>query len=353
MRRCKILTERITTMPWVFGTNAAETIDGWDGVTHYHDDIWGYDGNDIIYGYDGDDDIDGGRGADTLYGGNGADTAMYADSWEGVFVSLISGQGFLGEAQGDRLYSIENLWGSAHGDTLIGNDGDNVLMGAGGNDMLKGGGGADLLDGQTGIDTVSYSDSDAGVLVLMEIDHASGGHAEGDVLYNVENLTGSAYDDHLWGTEADANVLRGGKGNDSLKGFGGADTLFGGIGADTLYGGTGQDIINGEAGNDTFKFSSAAECGLSRAVADQLSDFSEAQGDKIDLSDIDANTSLAGNQSFLFIGVNNDFHADADPRGQLRFMSDGYVEGDVNGDRVADFYIAVNATTMHDYGFVL
>ena len=34
-------------------------------------------------------------------------------------------------------------------------------------------------------------------------------------------------------------------------------------------------------------------------------------------------------------------------------MSDGYVEGDVNGDRIADFYIAVAASTMHDYGFVL
>jgi Ca2+-binding RTX toxin-like protein len=363
----------ITTM-FVAGTDTTETLDAADGVTESADDIRGYRGDDTLFGLGGDDHLMGGLGADTLNGGAGNDWAMYlyqVELHEGVFVSLETGRGYGGEAQGDRLISIENIRGSRYQDILVGDGGDNTLQGMRGNDtlgggagrdrlegwedndVLKGGGGADTLDGGAGIDTASYFDSPEGVNVLLDLGHASGGDAAGDVLSGIENLTGSDHDDQLWGTDAHANVLNGGKGNDILKGGGGADTLWGGIGADTLHGGTEQDILNGEAGNDTFKFSSAAECGLSRGVADQLSDFSEAQGDKIDLSGIDANTSLAGNQAFLFIGVNNDFHADADPRGQLRFMSDGYVEGDVNGDRVADFYIAVNATTMHDYGFVL
>ena len=80
-------------------------------------------------GLDGDDRLVGGGGADCLNGGTGTDTANYSDSAGGVTVSLVTGQGFGGTAEGDTLTSIENLTGSAHDDFLIGNDGDNVLTG--------------------------------------------------------------------------------------------------------------------------------------------------------------------------------------------------------------------------------
>ena len=93
-------------------------------------------------------------GADTVNGGSGTDTANYSDSTEGVVVSLITGLGFGGTAEGDTLTSIENLTGSAHADFLVGNDGNNVLVGLESDDILKGGGGADTLYGDSGSDTL-------------------------------------------------------------------------------------------------------------------------------------------------------------------------------------------------------
>ncbi len=65
----------------------------------------------------------------SLDGGAGIDTASYAASSAGVSVSLMTGLGSGGDAQGDTLIRIENLTGSALDDTLEGNGGTNVLTG--------------------------------------------------------------------------------------------------------------------------------------------------------------------------------------------------------------------------------
>ena len=59
----------------------------------------------------------------------GVDTASYATSAAGVAVSLVTGNGVGGDAEGDRLFNIENLTGSNFDDTLEGNAGNNVLVG--------------------------------------------------------------------------------------------------------------------------------------------------------------------------------------------------------------------------------
>jgi Ca2+-binding RTX toxin-like protein len=368
----------------VYGHDYAETLDAADGVTNGSDTIFGYGGNDSIFGLGGNDEIKGGGGADTLNGGSGTDTANYSDSSVGVVVSLESGTGTGGTAQGDTLISIENLTGSAHEDFLIGNAGNNVLTGLedddilkggggndtlygdSGNDMLKGGGGADTLNGGSGVDTAAYNESSVGVFVSLYNDVAAYGDAEGDELNSIENVTGSAYADDLWGNDG-VNVLKGMDGNDSLKGFGGADTLYGGDGNDNLYGNDGNDTLHGENGNDrltggagadimiggagadTFVFTSLTESTV--AAPDQINDFSDLAGDKIDLSAIDANTLVDGNQAFIWIGNDNAFTPDFGA-GQLRFNG-GFVEGDVNGDFVVDFRIQVSSAPIHDYGFVL
>jgi Ca2+-binding RTX toxin-like protein len=269
----------------VYGTAGNDWLDAWDGVTNGADQIFGYgghdtiyglggadsifggDGNDTIYGGSGNDLMKGGGGADDLDGGSGTDEANYSDSTSGVTVSLISGTGFGGTAEGDTLTSIENLTGSAHDDFLVGDDGANVLNGLEdndilkggggadtlnggiGNDTLKGGGGADVLNGGSGVDTAAYNESSAGVFVSLYHDVAADGDAEGDELNSIENLTGSAHADNLWGNDG-SNVLRGMNGNDTLKGYGGSDTLWGGDGNDTLYGMDGVDTLRGENGND-------------------------------------------------------------------------------------------------------
>ena len=167
-------------------------------------------------------------------------------------VSLAAGGSVSGgDAAGDTLTSIENLTGSAHDDTLYGDVGANVLHGGGGIDWLVGGGGDDTLEGGPGADTASYAGSPAAVAVNLISGLVSGGDAQGDTFDAIENLTGSAHNDALVGTNSGDNVLRGGDGNDTLDGGGGNDTLRGGGGQDTLRGGGGQDTLRGGGGNDT------------------------------------------------------------------------------------------------------
>ena len=245
----------------VEGTNASETIDESDGVTNDSDTIYGRgghdtifglgDGDDTIFGNGGNDHIYGGSGADDIDGGNGDDMLHYTNSTQGVSVSLLSGAGLGGAAEGDTFTGIENVSGSSFGDFLAGDDGgnglfgnggDDLLMGGGGgdvlwgdsgSDMLKGGGGADFLAGGDGVDTAAYVESSAGVSVSLIDDSAYGGEALGDNFDSIENLIGSIHADSLWGTNS-SNMLNGWNGNDTLKGYGGADTLYGDDGADSL-----------------------------------------------------------------------------------------------------------------------
>jgi Ca2+-binding RTX toxin-like protein len=111
----------------------------------YHDDV--LEGNvevNTLKGLAGNDVLQGHEGADTIDGGNGIDTAIYGGSSSGVTIllnNLGKGVGSGGDAEGDTLISIENLRGSNHNDTFMGNDDANVFEGLAGNDKLKGFGG--------------------------------------------------------------------------------------------------------------------------------------------------------------------------------------------------------------------
>jgi hypothetical protein len=83
---------------------------------------------------------------------------------------------------------------------------------------------------------------------------------------------------------------------------------------------------------------------VAATVRDTLMDFSSAQGDKVDLSTIDANTTVAGNQAFVFIGA----AAFSNTAGELRaevMGSDTLVSADTNGNGVADFSLLVKGVT--------
>jgi len=213
------------------------------------DDLHGNASANVLTGGDGDDWLYGGLGADRLYGSTGMDTASYDDSSEGVSVSLATGQGFGGTAEGDVLSDIDNLRGSQYDDVLEGNASGNAIEGRGGNDIIKAGGGADTIDGGEGIDTVGYADSSAGVNVSLATGQASGGTAEGDWLISIENLAGSGYNDFLEGNGSD----------NTLSGFGGRDIIKAGGGADTIEGGGGADTIDGGGGSDTASYADSNE----------------------------------------------------------------------------------------------
>jgi Ca2+-binding RTX toxin-like protein len=132
----------------IFGNDVANALEGRDG----QDVLYGAGGRDLLYGDGGDDRLEGGAGADTLYGGPGTDRATYEVSTAGVTVSLASGHGYGGEAEGDLLFEIEDLYGSERNDALIGNAGNNSIWGGNGNDNIKGGDGSDHLYGGVGDD---------------------------------------------------------------------------------------------------------------------------------------------------------------------------------------------------------
>ena len=229
-------------------------LNGTDG----DDRLVGTPGIDTLDGKGGNDVLIGLAGADSLEGGIGIDTVSYRDSDARIEVSLVSGDGLGGHAEGDVLSGIENLDGSVYDDYLRGDAGDNVLRGGPGddellgfvgNDLLVGGPGADRLAGGDGIDTADYRNSDAAVIIDLDTDMGAGGHAEGDFLEKIENVYGSRFADVFIGDFSD-NTIRGGRGNDEMSGGSGDDHLFGGPGNDILEGEFGDDVLNGGLGDD-------------------------------------------------------------------------------------------------------
>ncbi|OBQ46453.1 VCBS domain-containing protein [Halodesulfovibrio spirochaetisodalis] len=295
----------------VLRTVTDDTIHGGGG----DDILYGQGGYDVLYGDEGNDTLIGGTGADILYGGSvkdvngrtvvvdtGNDTASYEKSAHAVNVDLTLASAQVdfagasaagGDAVGDILNGIENLIGSAHDDTLKGDnsvnilkgeDGADTLFGGGGSDTLHGGSGDDQLHGDAGDDTLhggigtdtAYYDGNFDEYTITA--HGTDANryytvargSETDTLYDIESLHfadktlspaeaaahepgvvkhGTHGQDYLYGGSGD-DKLYGGNGHDELHGKGGDDTLKGGNGEDKLYGGSGSDTLDGGNGHD-------------------------------------------------------------------------------------------------------
>jgi Ca2+-binding RTX toxin-like protein len=270
----------------------------------------------------------------------------------------------------------DRLYGLGGNDTIDGDEGDDQLFGGAGNDRLDGGAGIDTLIGGAG-DDVYYVQTSEFEDVFEKagegIDHiiASGGFYN-PLPANVENLTmlGDAFQGegndlaNVIAGNSVTNRLGGGAGNDAISGHGGADSIRGGTGNDWIRGGTGADYIIGGSGNDKFVFYSVAEIGFAGdGTGDFLRDFAgfnTGGGDRIDLHRIDADVSSTTDDAFRFIG-SAEFSGTA---GELRDVTGTVnvvdpdpiypdepfeaaarlIEGDVDGDGIADFRLAV----VHD-----
>jgi len=160
----------------------------------------------------------------------------------------------------------------------------------------------------------------------------------------------------LYGGDDD-DPLNGGLFHDKLDGGGGDDALNGGANGDLLDGGPGQDVLTGGPGGDTFVFGMDGFGGPFSTVPywehestvsypDYINDFSQAEGDKIDLFEINFYTQvLYTSQGLHFIGDN----AFSGTAGEFRyevFGSKNYtaIAGDTDGDGQADFRINVAGT---------
>ena len=307
--------------------------------------VFGGGGDDRLIGLGGDDHFTGGAGNDLLEAGDGNDTLL---------------------GDGDA--------GAAGNDLLFGNAGDDILVGGAGDDSLWGGAGADTLDGGDGFDYAQYGDATAAVSIDLTADSSTWtGDAHGDTLISIDAFDLTILNDVFHGADGDDKVVAR-AGDDQLFGGGGNDTLVAGEGNDILSGGLGADVLIGEQGADTFKYTSVEESSgaLVNGVQqiDDITDFTQGE-DKIDLSAIDANGMLAGDQAFTFLetpppsNVDVDHPAGTDDpapitdwTGLVWSVADGnghtmiFVSTDADADPEMQIYMP-QTMTLHASDFVL
>ncbi|HEY0468731.1 MAG TPA: calcium-binding protein [Polyangiaceae bacterium] len=261
----------------LIGDTGADVLNGDGG----NDTLRGKAGADVLSGGDGNDTFDeeaASNGGDIFNGGAGIDTLDYhLRPTGGVTVTMdgiAANDGALvsGVSEGDNCKAdVENILGSAFGDTITGNALNNTITGGDGDDILNGGAGddtfltgtvndgLDTISGGTGVDTIDYSARLVGVTVTLNPASPSGAPAivadpaatppvvgvaaEADALaIDMENVVGTAQIDTITGNAA-ANELVGGAGVDNLNGNEGDDVLDGGGQADVLDCGTGDGDI--------------------------------------------------------------------------------------------------------------
>lgn len=318
-------------------------------------DVFGGDGADDIWievtgtGVSNSNFVDAGTGADIVYitydaSGDfgGATNEVYAG--EGDDDVLVSGDaGWMdasnnntvwGEDGNDRLEAMTSA--SSGFNRLFGGEGDDTLIATGEvwgdpstnlRNSAWGGDGNDTIEMSgiswalfSGITHTAYGDggNDTITSVTEGSSSGEGGTSDADTM-----LDGGAGNDVLtattiFGAEDDASGgarLYGRTGDDVLRVYGGVrntldggagdDTITGGTGADRIIGGPGADTLRGGGGNDAFIFLFAD--GVAPSPRDTILDFgtgSAARGDDIiDLSRVDANVDIAGNQAFVFGGT--------------------------------------------------
>lgn len=202
-----------------------------------------------------------------------------------------------------------------------------------GNDTVRSGAGADTIYGNSGKDAIF---GEAGADVLY------GGFGSDRLLggYGNDVLNGGEGGDRLRGNQGD-DVVNGEGGRDFMFGGYGRDVLNGGKGSDFLYGGSGRDILNGgvDTDQDTFVFREMQDS-FNTSARDVVRGFVSTV-DRIDLSGLDSDLEIAGNQAFAFAGTFADNNA-------VWYAVRGtgvVVFADVDGDATADFSVRIDNTT--------
>jgi Ca2+-binding RTX toxin-like protein len=290
---------------------ATGTATGGSGVDSFSgfENLTGSNFNDSLTGDAGANQLDGGLGVDTMTGGdgndsyvlrNGGDTAIEA-SGDVAGTQDIALVYYGGYTLADNVENAKIMAYTAAG--INGNALNNLLIAGINNNAINGG---------AGNDTVSYLFASAAVNASLATGTATGGSGI-DSFTSIENLIGSNF-------------------SDILAGDGGINLLLGGLGADTLTGG---------AGADTFEYNAETDSGNASGFWDSITDFVSGV-DKIDLSGIDANTAIAGNQGFQFLTSGAAFNSATTFLAPQRLFFDTTADvlyGNTDADAAAEFAI--------------
>lgn len=280
-----------------------------------------------------------------------ADTALRS-TLSGLMNGQLAQNGYVLNADGGRADGTgadEMLVTAMSGprDTLAGGGGDDTyVLYRAATITEAAGGGADLVVLRN--EALESSFTLPANVEAVQIDAArfTGNDAANRIIGGVSGnrLDGAGGNDRILGLGA----------NDTLNGGAGADTLLGSHGNDRLAGGGGGDVLEGGTGNDVFAFGLASDS--SQAAPDRILDFGgplrSAAGDRIDLSAIDANTGVGGNQAFVFGGA---------AAGRLRVITNGTdteIIGNTDADAAAEIRIilrdgSVQASAYGAQDFVL
>ena len=310
------------------------------------DSLSGSSSSDVMTGGTADDWLSAGKGSDFLLSGAGHDHLTGGSSPDYFAYTSIAETGIGAtrdvitdfEAGADKLLfaglDLPTLPESAYWHFV----GSKYFTGAA----------LEIRTYQSGLDTVVAVDIDGDLKADMEIGLAG----EVNLTANDFRITTAAPNlgetptfaatsqtVTIYGTSA-PNTRIGTAAAETIQGYAGDDILNGLNGDDVVSGGAGKDLIAGGAGRDRFVFGAASDSKAGGSVRDMIQDFAHHQ-DVMDLAAIDANTNTAANDAFRWIGFSN-FSGAA---GQLRAQFVGsytVVQGDRNGDKVADFEIGVD-----------
>ena len=327
--------------PVPVATAGDDTLSGGAG----NDTLDGLAGKDILYGLGGSDEIYGGEGADQLFGGDGGDVLL-GGLGSDILVGDADDDFLYGEDGADKLFGgtgLDNLSGGAGNDRIAGGDDRDWLDGEDGNDYLDGGLGHDIMTGGSGND----------VYIVDEFGDETHELAGGG--YDIVRTAGTNWtlDTNIEGLELQGSADIAGSGNagaNNIQGNAGANRLDGDLGVDTLNGNDGDDIIIGGLGNDLLRGGLGADAFAVRHIAagvletDQIYDFSDAEGDYLDLTD-------------AFAGTLSQVAAFSKVAGQMTVALSGgntVVRLDLNGDGKADYQVKINGdVTDHATAWLL
>jgi Ca2+-binding RTX toxin-like protein len=249
------------------GDGVGDSFSGIENVTgSSHDDfIVGDNGVNVLTGGNGNDELIGRGGNDVLVGGDGNDYYVIDDSGD-IIVEAV-GQGTSDIVSTNVSYAlaagneIENLHtndgeatsaidltGNEFGQTIIGNDGQNVIDGRGGADWMTGRDGDDTYHADNAGD-VTFEAAGAGIdQVLASVSYTLYWQTDIETLATVDqnattaiNLTGNSSGQQIIGNDGD-NIINGGGGADQLAGRGGNDIYFVDSTTDTITESGGQGI---------------------------------------------------------------------------------------------------------------
>lgn len=303
--------------PTAGGDDEEETETATDGVvrngTAQSDTLVGTPGDDSIVAFAGDDIAVGHAGADAISAGEGADFVNGGAGRDVIFAGAGDDHVFAG-ADADIVY------GDAGADRIFGDQGDDLINAGAGDDTVFGGAGNDLIVAEIGDGNDAYfGDEGAGGSGTDTLDMSAASTA---VTVNLGS-----------GPLANGSASSSQTGNDTLWGI---ENVTTGSGNDVIIAGTAANVMKGGLGDDTFRFSS-----VEAAKDDTIVGFEP--GDRIDLSGIDANYAVDGNQSFTLVS-----DAAFTAAGQLAVSYETHngqeftvIQGNVDGNAAADFKIEI------------